>query len=489
MALNGTHLKGDSGHVADHNAVDTLLSSHTSSIQQNTTNIQQNTTNIGTNTASIGTINTALLTKKNLDASRVQTLMDRMFPPGTPAIASSTTVAADTPTVTSGTTATITARMYGVQSGNVTEVGSRGTWNSTFGRLPVSGKSGLDFVHTGTACEIHFFSGFTGSMPYQIFVNGVPVTATPSTIAVTASTDYYVKLTFSGSARRRIEFFAAHSGSWYEVRCALADVIAQAPRKPVVAFVGDSFWDSSSGTLDLQTGNFMLARMLGVECFSQSHGGTGYTVAGSFDKFGDSSRVSAVSAANPELIVLQGSVNDDGATGIQTAAAACFAAYATACPNAKLIVFGPPPTDATSTLSANRQTNNAAVRAAAIAAPNVLAFHDMIGNATSTPAAFATFQTYADGTLLSSLGSVWKVSNGGASYAGGPVVPGGAAMFALQTYVYTGTGKVGSTASDGNRDTLLYSDGIHPMPEASAAFAAIEAAAIWNDLLTFARAA
>jgi hypothetical protein len=222
--------------------------------------------------------------------------------------------------------------------------------------------------------------------------------------------------------------------------------------------------------------------MLGVECYSQSAGGTGYVVAGAFTPYGSAARLANVVAANPELIIVQGSVNDDSSTGIQAAASSLYSAYATGCPNAKVIVFGPQPSNSTSTLSANRQSNIAAVKAAAMAAPNVLAFHDEVGTAAAVPAAYASGTTYSDGNLVTSLGSVWMASNGGSTFSGS--APGISSRWVLMTYVYTGTGKVGSTTGDGTRDTYLYSDGVHPTPEGSAALAIRCANLIRADLQT-----
>ena len=53
MALNGAHFVGESTHITDHNLIDNLLSSHTSSIAGNTSSI-------ATHTGQIATINTSL---------------------------------------------------------------------------------------------------------------------------------------------------------------------------------------------------------------------------------------------------------------------------------------------------------------------------------------------------------------------------------------------------------------------------------------------
>lgn len=396
----------------------------------------------------------------------------------------STTVAGDTPAVTSGSAATVTSQVFGVQAGQVTEVGSRGVWDTTFGRLPVDGKSGLDFYLTGDTVEIHALPAITGSTPLWIFVDGVPVTAAPSSIATTASVDCYLKLVFPSAARRRVEVFFPHSGSWYDIRIPYAGTLQPAPRKPVVAFIGDSFWGGNNGTPLMQSGDFLLSRLLGVECYSNSLGGTGYVSAGAFVPYGDPTRVAAVAKGQPDLIVIQGSLNDDGLAGIQAAAAACFTALGNALPDVPIIVFGPQPSNGVDTISANRAANIAAVAAACADAPNVLGFHDLVGSAGGVPPAAQTFQTYPDGTLVTGIGSVWKISNGGAAWQNGPVTPGTDPHFALVTAVYTGTGQVGTLKGDGNRDTLLYSDGTHPMPAASQAFADIEVALIRSDLLS-----
>lgn len=393
------------------------------------------------------------------------------------------------PAVTQTGGGTLSGQVIGPQTGQVTEVGSRGTWDTTFGRLSVSGKSGLDFYLDGQAVEIVAFPGFSGSAPYLLFVDGAPVNFPPSSLTFSASTSTYIKIAFTTSARRRIEFFCFISGAWYQLQCSATTIVTPAARKPVVGWVGDSFWGGSNGTEAMETSDVLISRALGWECFSVSFGGTGYCSSGSFVTFGDPTRVAAIAAANPEFIVFQGSVNDDAFTGpqIQAAAAQCYAVYQRALPNAKLIVFGPQPSNAAATLTNVRQASIAAVKAAALAAPNVIAFHDQVGTAGGIPPAAASFQTYPDGTLLTYLGSVWKVSNGGAAFTNGPHMPNADPHYSLQTYAYYGTGQVGGTTGDGNRDVLVYSDGVHPTQAGSFALAVRQLADIRADLIAYAR--
>jgi hypothetical protein len=415
--------------------------------------------------------------------ARAQSLFSKLAPASTipiPAV----TATADTPTVSWGTAPTVTGEVYGAQTGALTEVGSRGTWTGSLGRLAVQGISGLDFYVTGGTVEVAVFpSSSTGTQPIWIWVNGAPVTATPDVSqSLTAGTVYYLKLVFPDATRRRVELFAPSIGAWYSATVPFSGLITPAPRRPTVAFVFDSFGAGSSGSPALQCAPFLISRMLGVECYNVSYGGTGYVNAGAFNVFGSNARVSTVSLANPELIVLSGSLNDDVGSGIQAAASAAYAAYAAALPNARLVVFGPQPSNATDTTSANRAANIAAVAAAAAAAPNVIGFHDMVGSVAGTvPAAWVSNQTYNDGTLVTDKGSVYKLNNNGATYAG-TARPSSASRWQPMTFAYSGTGKSGSPVGDGTRDTFLYSDGVHPLPDGSAALAIMQANLIRADL-------
>lgn len=398
--------------------------------------------------------------------------------------------AADIPTVAWNTTSAYSGtnyQNYSPHTGLVTQIGGRGAWDSSQWRVPAVGSfSGLDFFVTGTTCEIVLINiaGAGGSnYPYWIWVNGAPATAAPATDNPTTSAAYYVVLTWSTSARRHVEFFAPDGvgAYWYGVRCNFSTLIEPAPRKPVIAFVGDSYWDSSTGFFNaFQAPPFLVSRMLGCECFSHSWGGTGYVV-GSTNTYGSTTRVASVAGGNPQLILIQGSVNDDGQAGIGAAATAAYAAYATACPGTEIIVFGPQPSNGVDTLSVNRQSNIAAVQSAALAAPNVLAFHDEVGTAASIPAAYSSLTTYPDGSLVTYLGSVWQLSNAGSTILNTP--PGNNPQWQLITWVYSGTGKVGTTTGDGNRDVFLLADGVHPSAGADSAFATRIANQVRIDLL------
>jgi hypothetical protein len=136
------------------------------------------------------------------------------------------------------------------------------------------------------------------------------------------------------------------------------------------------------------------------------------------------------------------------------------------------------PTNATNTLGANGTSRNQELKAAAIAAPNVLAYHDMIGTADGLPAAWAAGGTKTDGDINTYNGSVWRWRGP----QDGNSVPGTSSRWEQVTYAFTGTGQMGGTMGNGSRDFFLASDGVHPSAPGSAAFAIRQAATIREDL-------
>ena len=103
-----------------------------------------------------------------------------------------------------------------------------------------------------------------------------------------------------------------------------------------------------------------------------------------------------------------------------TAATAMYAALAVAYPGVPVVVAGVPPCK--TTMSAGNVACNSAVRASALAAPNVIGFIDMLAGQWVTPT------------------------------ASGP----------LEGQWVTGTGKLGTLVGDGNADNLMAPDDVHP---------------------------
>lgn len=379
-------------------------------------------------------------------------------------------LSADAPTVSDATAATVTGRTTAFQ-GTVTEVVSRGAWDPSFNRYKVQGGgpfTGADFYLDGDTIEFEYVPIST-SMQYLVVVDGRPVTE--DFVSGTVTVAYrYLKLVFGSVRRRRIQLYMAGINGFRGIIVPMQQTVTPAPRKQVIAWVGDSFLAGSAGSAGYQSYAWSVTQSLGCEYVGSVAGGTGFTSPGSFSVYSDAGRVTTVAATNPDLIIICGSVNDDGDAGITAAATATFDAYAAACPGVPIIVLGPQPSSATDTVSAGRASNIAEVRTAALAHDSVLAFYDMVGTADGIPAAWTNI-TYAGQSLVTYLGSVWKADFPSSDGISG--TPGLNAMWSRVTWALDGTGRVGATTGNGNRDTALHSDSVHLTPIGQRAFAAI----------------
>lgn len=376
-------------------------------------------------------------------------------------------ISADPPTVAHNSATNSAGYLQlSAQSSQIRKLGDAGVWSVASGRLDVKGVHAVEFDYIGSVVEIEWNAG-QANTPFWLWIDGAPFALTPTQVATSGGK--FTLLTFGSSKRRRIAMYAVGNNAWRSVRFPSTGVVSTTQPRNRVAFVGDSFFAGSDSTYtpSLLTSANITGRMLGMDFSVQGVGGTGY-VAGS-DTFGGATRVARVAATDPDLIVISGSVNDDTSHATAGAAAtAAYAAYAVACPDVPIIVFGPQPSDHTQTISANRTALNAAIKTAALAAPNVIAYVDMIGTAGgAVPVAWAGGGSYTEGTLVTYKGSVYRYTNSGTTGNYGAPDSAQGLRWQLVTWIYTGTGRVGSTTGDGTRDVMLYSDTIHPTTEAS----------------------
>lgn len=368
----------------------------------------------------------------------------------------------------------------------VTRLGDPGRWNADYGRLEVTTYSGVDFLTDSERVELVFTENSPDGSRLWFFVDGQPVTPVPGLGLRTAQgNDFSVRLQFDGAARRRVTVHAAFVLGWRDLRVSsLAEVSPAAPR-PRIAFVGDSFFGGSDSSPFLESGSFLLSRLLGTDCLDVSSGGTGYSAAGGdnpLGTFGSKARVQAVTAYDPDLIVFCGSINDpEGSAGAPAAAA--FAAFGAALPDARHVVLGPQPSNAASSTSKAVAVNNRAVRDAALASPFTVAFVDQIGNAVpgAVPPEYAPYVFYDEGDLLTYRGAIYQfVQTGGGS--AGETSPDTSIAFAQRTFALTGTGGVAAPTGDGTRDVMLGPDNTHLTTLGSLALATAQAAGIRRGL-------
>jgi lysophospholipase L1-like esterase len=255
-------------------------------------------------------------------------------------------------------------------------------------------------------------AGQAANRGFKLWIDGQPATATTQAGPGASGSTHLLRVTFSGRAVRhvRIRTNAGITG----LKIGPTDTV-WASTRPLYAkrayFLGDSFTSGAGSTYQQDGYVYVLSDMLGWEPLSGGELGTGYGTngggSGGRDTFANRALtdLSALSV-KPDVIVVYGGTNDSN-TGLSAAAATTYANLATSCPGVPVYVFGVQyPSGAT---DATRDTKDATIQAAALAASNVKAF-----------------------TSVKS----W----------------------------FTGTGRVGATTGSGNSDVYTSSDGLHPAP-------------------------
>jgi lysophospholipase L1-like esterase len=387
-----------------------------------------------------------------------------------------------------GGTANVTYKTVSLNDANLRFVSGGSTYSTANTRWKTPYQTTIDFVLNGNTVELNGVAvGTSNGGSHWIWVNGKPITATPTLYnavsGLGAGGSFYVKLVFPDATPKQISFQYINVDSVYSIRCPITSSVSTAPQKLKGLYIGDSFFGGVTGIGQLNYLSAQIGRLLDTECANYGVGGSGYN-SGS-DYFGSSARIAYATAYQPDYIVICGSVNDDGNSGIGTAASTLYSALNTACPNVPIIVFGAQPSDSTNTISTNRRLNNNAVKTSALAASNVIAFYDMIGNVDGAVSAWSSATTYNTGDLVSYLGSIWKWER---STSATNIAPNGTTNigWSLMTYLYTGTGRIGTTAGNGTRDLYLNSDAIHPSQDGATALANKMSSDIRSSLLKFA---
>jgi lysophospholipase L1-like esterase len=373
------------------------------------------------------------------------------------------------PTITHTATAPISgARIIGAQSDTFTRLslvpGIKSLSLVNDADTTVNNTSGwaISMLHTGADLAIRWRATPDALCALQIFIDDQPVTAGPVTpvldtaAALAAGGVYFTRLQFASSAQRKITILWKHMGL-YDLQLPPTAFVMPPPRDRVkVACVGASFTQLTNYYTELEAWPWQFGRMLGVEVLQAAYGSTGY-VAGAAP-YTNATRIARVTSWAPDLIVIEGSGNDDGlaAADVQAAATAVYQAYAQSLPGVPIIVIGAMPRSAAGTNSSVRAANIAAVRAAAQAAPNVIGFVDPVGYTTSTTA-YTTGAAYAAGARVTYLGTVWEAI---AAIGSAPAAFDASAWRRLGWF--EGTGSANSPTGDGMRDYAVGVDNTHP---------------------------
>ena len=265
---------------------------------------------------------------------------------------------------------------------------------------------------------------------------------------------------------------------------------------PTVGFFGDS-WSTESTMGQGFNLPSVVSRALGcVPAFSAVDGsGFGYSASGR-DGFEVDSRVNAVCAAAPNLIVTIGSLNADkvidngDATGsaITEAVKSFISKVRAKLPQVPIVVLGPQPSSVTRLQSRSANVNVKATKAGVDASGGLaagIAFVDWLGVVDSQAVPWRDGRVCATGDVVIYNGVAYRVTRAWVPATGETPLSANAPVVQVSD-VLSGTGHAGAPKGDGTRDTLLLSDETHPTKMGAAAFGAAAAKRIGDAVASLA---
>ena len=360
----------------------------------------------------------------------------------------------------------------------------------------------IEFVVDCLAFEIMYKGSSSNA---NLWVDGELVTT--AIVPAADSLSYFKPVTFSTRAVRHIAIETDFIFKFGGIVIGPNDtVMPSTVRRPKCLVIGDSFSAGNGVSTPYNAFTSQLGARLGWDVWSQAQGGTGYTNAGSYSKFG--SRLAAHAAIPFDIVLFVGGINDLGyRVTLQADAEAAFALAKTTWPKALVM--------ASSALFAKgvegwdfSYTQVLSYIKAAASSQNIM-YLDLLempfaGN-TGVSGTVTTIHNLGATTLLSSVsfpvGGTIEISTGlitverrvvtavsgtgpytltiAASVYGHAV---GETITQVGNCLWTGTGKVGATTGTGNCDLYVSSDGVHPTDAGHAAIGSALAHAIAYQL-------
>lgn len=265
---------------------------------------------------------------------------------------------------------------------------------------------------------------------------------------------------------------------------------------PTVGFFGDS-WSTESTMGQGFNLPSVVSRALGcVPAFSAVDGsGFGYSASGR-DGFEVDSRIGAVCAAAPNLIVTIGSLNADkvidngDASGAAiTAAVKSFISKVRAkLPSVPIVVLGPQPSSVARLQSRSAHVNVLATKTGVAESGGLtagIAFVDWLGVADSQAVPWRDGRVCATGDVVVYSGVAYRVTRAWVPTTGETPLSANAPVVQVSD-VLSGTGNSGAPKGDGTRDTLLLNDETHPTKMGAVAFGAAAAKRIGDAVASLA---
>lgn len=286
---------------------------------------------------------------------------------------------------------------------------------------------------------------------------------------------------FFGPASRPLPLLSGGSGGSAGLSTVLGSLPLQPGRVvPTVGFFGDS-WSTEA----MMGPGFNLpaaaSRLLGCVPMVSAVDGSGFAHSKEGNlSFEADSRVNAVCAAIPNLIVTVGSLNSDkivengdtNGSKITEAVRNFVTKVRTKLPNVPIIMVGPEPSSVSRLQSRDAHVNVKAQKAGVEAAGGVangVVFIDWLGIADKQAVPFREGRENTEGDVVVYGGVAYRVTKAWTAGSGEtPLTPG--APTVQVSDVLSGTGNEARKQNDGTRDILLMSDDTHPTKAGSTAF-------------------
>lgn len=288
---------------------------------------------------------------------------------------------------------------------------------------------------------------------------------------------------------------AAHSGGGSTSPLALLPL---RPGQPVatVGYFGDS-WSTESMMGAGFNQPAAISRLIGGIPVVSSVDGSGFAHSKEGNlSFEVDSRVNAVCAAAPNLIVTIGSLNSDkviengnpDGSKITEAVKTFITKVRAKLPQVPIVMIGAEPSSVSRLLSNPSHVNVKAHKAGVEAAGglgNGVAFVDWLGVADKQAMPWRDGRQCVEGDVVVYNGVAYRVTRAWSPASGETPLTAGAPTVQVSD-VLSGTGNEGTKRGDGTRDTLLMADDTHPTKIGSVAFGAAAAKHITDALASLA---
>lgn len=261
---------------------------------------------------------------------------------------------------------------------------------------------------------------------------------------------------------------------------------------PTVGYFGDS-WSTESTMGEGFNLPAAISRIIGGIPVVSSVDGSGFAHSKEGNlSFDANSRVNAVCAAAPNLIVTIGSLNSDkviengdpDGSKITEAVKTFVTKVRAKLPQVPIIMIGAEPSSVSRLLSRPSHVNVKAHKAGVVAAgglANGIAFVDWLGVADKQAVPWRDGRQCAEGDVVVYNGVAYKVTRAWVPGAGQTPLSAEAPTIQVSD-VLSGTGNAGTKRGDGTRDTLIQADDTHPTKIGSIAFGAAAAKHIADAL-------